>query len=104
MIIREYHLPLTYVLWAFALSYTCWITMESAFFRLGRKAKNEESQSQAELNGNMLLLETPDTMIEEQGNQAGTRTWNSAHKFTAVEAIGPKEKPATVKLNQLDVK
>lgn len=31
-------------------------------------------------------------------------TWNSAHKFMAVEAIGPKEKPATVKLNQLDIK
>lgn len=78
--------------------------MESAFFSLGRKAKNEESQSQAELNSNMLLLETPDTMIEEQGNQVGTRTWNSAHKFMAVEAIGPKEKSATVKLNQVDVK
>lgn len=78
--------------------------VKSAFFSLGRKAKNEESQSQAELNGNMLLLETSDTMIEEQGNQAGTRTWNSVHKFMAVEAIGPKEKPATVKLNKLDVK
>lgn len=31
-------------------------------------------------------------------------TWNSAHKFMAMEAIGPKEKTATVKLNQLDVK
>lgn len=55
MIIREHHLPLTYVLWAFALSYTCWVMMESAVFSLGRKAKKEESQSQAELNGNMLL-------------------------------------------------
>lgn len=54
MIIREHHLPLTYVLWAFALSYTCWVTVESAVFSLGRKTK-KESQSKAELSGNMLL-------------------------------------------------
>lgn len=47
--------------------------IESAFFSFGRKAKKEESQSQAELNGNMLLLEAPDTTAVEKGNQAGTR-------------------------------
>lgn len=44
-VIQEHHLPLTYVLWAFALSYTCWVMIESAFFSLGRKAKKEESKA-----------------------------------------------------------